>query len=106
MRVDLVAEHGKAGLLMQQLAAEWIHHAHGVLPDCPDDWMVESFAGDQLAEQDALVDQMDRRNSIHEQLVVAKLELAWVGDDAFKSLRGEVLLEKPELAVGGHFMPI
>src|SRR5207249_11261206 len=57
--VRLVAEDRQAGLLMEYLAAEGVDHADGAVPDRPHDRVVEPALVDQLADQHALVDEVD-----------------------------------------------
>src|SRR5260370_546086 len=57
--VALVGQGGEAGLLVQQLAAEGVGQAHRAVAHRPHHRMAQAAALQQLADEDALVDEGD-----------------------------------------------
>src|SRR4029079_18066676 len=58
--VPLVRQDREARLLVEQLAPEAVDHAYRPVPHSPDDGMVLAAALQQFANEDALVDEVER----------------------------------------------
>ena len=67
--------------------------------------MVAATAFHQLAQEHALVDQVDRRAAQH-QPTVRKLRVARVRDHRLQAVGAKIFLEQDELAVGRHLAPV
>src|SRR5207302_9382334 len=61
----LVTQYCQARLLVEQLAAKGIHHTHRTGLDRANHRMIAPAPFHELAEQQALVDQVDRLSTLH-----------------------------------------
>src|SRR5260370_17560981 len=102
--IAFIAQDSQAGLLMQDLAAEGIDHAHRAVAYRAHNGLIEASAFDQFTDQHALIDQGDVEITGNEATITV-LHLARVGNDTLKSLRFEVICEHHKLTVPGHFAP-
>src|SRR5207237_1285373 len=80
-------------------------HTHGSFEYRAYNGMIKAASGDQLADEHALVDQRNVEITGNE-LAIAILDLAWIGNDALQALQLEIFGKHPEFAVAGHFAPV
>src|SRR5438874_13665014 len=102
MGIAFIAENGKAGLFMQDFAAEWVDHAYGTIEHSTHNRLIQTATLDQFADEHTFIDQCDVKITGHE-ATIAIFYLTWVGDDTFQSLGFEILLKQHKLAVAGNF---
>src|SRR2546421_6684079 len=90
---------------MQNFAAEWIDHTDSAIEYGTHDRVVHAATFDQLADEDALINEGNMEVTRDEATVVV-LHLAGVGDDTLYTLRFEVIREQYELAETGYLAPV
>ena len=103
--VALVTQHSQARFLVQQLTAEWIHHAHGAGFDGTDHRVVAAAALHELTDEHAFVDQIYRSPG-GDETPTHEVRVTRVDDHRLESARAEVIDPEHELIVRRHFAPI
>src|SRR6267154_2196227 len=68
--IPLVTQHRQARFLVEQFAAKGIHHTHRAGLDGADHRVIEAAPFHELADEDALVDQVNRLAIRHETTVL------------------------------------
>ena len=103
--VALVTQHRQARFLVEQLATKWIDHAHRARFHRADHRVVAATPVHELADEDALVDQVDRL-AVGHQPAAFELRLPRIDDSGLETTRAKVVYPQQELIVGRHLTPI
>ena len=90
--VVFIAENCQAGLLISDLTAEWIDHAHGVVPGGLNHRMIQTASLDEFGDQHAFVNQVDGKVASIKPAVVI-INFSWIGDDTFDTLGLKIVQE-------------